>query len=202
MTFEKPNLPSDYRFVELPNTEFQKLWSEWGAKIFQSNDTSLDFQKVLSEEERAQIKILRKNLSQMINFNLCIFKGDEFCGWFTGDQYNHETFYMRNSAILPNHRRKGLYTALMYEVIERAKKMGFQVVMSRHTTTNNSIIIPKLKAGFVITALEVSDRFGTLVHLSYFFNEKRRQVMQFRSGDLRPDNDLKAALRMTEPESE
>lgn len=194
----KVKLPSEYRFVELPNEEFQKLWIEWGKKIFQSNDTSMDFQKVLSEEERAQVKRLHKNLSQLISFNLCIYKDDEFCGWFTGDQYNNETFYMRNSAILPDHRRKGLYTALMHEVLERVEKMGFQVVLSRHTTTNNSIIIPKLKAGFVITALEVSDRFGTLVHLSYFFNEKRRRVMQFRSGDLRPDSELKAALRMTE----
>lgn len=198
MNIERQTLPTGYRFVELPNQEFQKLWNEWGEQIFRSNDTSLDFQKVLSEEESAQIKLLHKNLSQLIRFNICIFKEDEFCGWFTGDQYNNETFYMRNSAILPNHRRKGLYTALMHEVLDRVQKLGFQIVLSRHTTTNNSIIIPKLKAGFVITALEVSDRFGTLVHLSYFFNEKRRKVMQFRSGDLRPDDELKAALRMGE----
>lgn len=196
MNSEKKQLPSDYRFVELPNDEFQKRWAEWGEKIFTSNDTSLDFQKILSEAERSQIKALNKNLNQLVRFNLCVFKGDEFCGWFTGDQYNHETFYMRNSAILPEHRRQGLYTALMYEIIDRVEKMGFQIILSRHTTTNNSIIVPKLKAGFMITALEVSDRFGTLVHLSYYFNEKRRQVMQFRSGDLRPDGDLKAALRI------
>ncbi len=198
MSEVKMKLPPEYKFVELPNEEFQKLWSEWGEKIFYSNGTTIDFRKVLSEEERSQVKILHKNLSQLVRFNLCVFKGDEFCGWFTGDQHNNETFYMRNSAILPDHRRKGLYTALMYEVLERVEKMGFQIVLSRHVTTNNSIIIPKLKAGFVITSLEVSDRFGTLVHLSYFFNEKRRRVMQFRSGDLRPDNELKAALRMTE----
>lgn len=106
--------------------------------------------------------MLNQNLSQLIRFNLCIFKSDEFCDWFTGDQYNYETFYMRNSAILPDHRRKGLYTALMYEFLDRVEKIGFQIVLSRHTTTNNSIIIPKLKAGFVITSLEVFDRFGTL----------------------------------------
>lgn len=155
----KEKLPPGYRFVELPNTEFEKLWSEWGKKIFSSNDTSMDFHKVLSEEERQKLNGLRKNLNQLIHFNICIFKDDEFCGWFTGDQYNSETFYMRNSAILPGHRRKGLYTALMYEVLGRVEKMGFQVVLSRHTTTNNEIIIPKLKAGFVITSLEVSDRF-------------------------------------------
>ena len=82
----------------------------------------------------------------------------------------------------------------MYEVLSRVQKLGFQIVFSRHTTTNNSIIIPKLKAGFIITALEVSDRFGTLVHLSYFFNEKRNRIMKFRSGDLKPDHEIKTAL--------
>lgn len=187
-------LPSEYRFVELPNDQFDKLWQEWGTKIFKDNDTSMDVRKVLSESERAQVNGLGKNLAQLIKFNLCIFKGDEFCGWFTGDQYNHETFYMRKSAILPNHRRKGLYSALMYEVLERVKAMGFQIVLSRHVTTNNSIIIPKLKAGFVITSIEVSDRFGTLVHLSYFFNEQRNRIMRFRSGDLKPDETIKSAL--------
>lgn len=154
----------------------------------------MDARRVLSEEERTQLKPLNQNMSQMLRFNLCIFRGEEFCGWFTGDQYNAETFYMRNSAILPQHRRKGLYTILMHEVLERVKAMGFQIVLSRHTTTNNSIIIPKLKAGFVITSIEVSDRFGTLVHLSYFFNETRRQIMEFRAGDLKPDQKIKDAL--------
>lgn len=190
----KPTLPPEYRLVELPPEEFQTLWSQWGSKIFSDNDTSMDARRVLSEEERTQLKPLNQNMSQMLRFNLCIFRGEEFCGWFTGDQYNLETFYMRNSAILPEHRRKGLYTILMHEVLERVKAMGFQIVLSRHTTTNNSIIIPKLKAGFVITSIEVSDRFGTLVHLSYFFNETRRQIMEFRAGDLKPDQKIKDAL--------
>lgn len=188
-------LPSGYRFVELPAEEFQNLvWKEWAPKIFSDNDTSMDFRKVLSEEERSHVKILQKNLSALYNFNLCIFHGDEFCGWFYGEQQNNQTFYMQNSAILPQHRRKGLYTLLLYEVLNRARTQGFQIVLSRHTTTNNSIIIPKLKAGFVITAMEVSDRFGTLVHLSYFFNETRKQIMEFRAGELKPDQKIKDAL--------
>jgi ribosomal protein S18 acetylase RimI-like enzyme len=190
----KNKLPSEYRLVELPFDEFQKYWDLWGPKMFSDNDTSMDVRRVLSEEERTKVRNLHKNMTQMLRLNLCIFKGEEFCGWFTGDQYNNETFYMRNSAILPEHRRKGLYTILMHEVLERVKEQGFQIVLSRHTTTNNSIIIPKLKAGFVITAVEVSDRFGTLVHLSYFFNETRRQIMEFRAGDLKPDQKIKDAL--------
>ena len=82
----------------------------------------------------------------------------------------------------------------MNEVINRVKNYGYQKILSRHVITNNSIIIPKLKAGFIISALELSDRFGTLVHLSYFFNETRQEVMKFRAGDLKPDEKLKEVL--------
>lgn len=143
-------LPSEFRFVELSNADFQKYWSEWGPKIFDEESTILDNRKILSDEEKSFLKSLSENTSQLIRLNLGIFRGDEFCGWFTGGQQDYETFYMRNSAILPELRGKGLYTALMYEVLERVQKMGFQIVLSRHTTTNNSIIVPKLKAGFVI----------------------------------------------------
>lgn len=187
-------MSSEFKFVELSNEEYQKYWNEWGPGIFDDNSTSLDTRKILSEVEKNQIRELHKNVGQMYRLNLGIFKGETFCGWFTGDQYNMETFYMRNSAILPEYRRLGLYTALMNEVIKRVGEKGFQIILSRHTTTNNNIIIPKLKAGFIITAIEMSDRFGTLVHLSYFYNSTRRKVMEFRSGDLKPDAQLKDAL--------
>jgi ribosomal protein S18 acetylase RimI-like enzyme len=187
-------LPSGYRIVELSNEEFEKHWNVWGPQIFKQNDTSMDLSLVLSEEEKAQFKHLNKNLSQMIRLNLCVFHGDEFCGWFTGGQHTNETFYMRNSAILPAHRRKGLYSALMFEVLNRVRELGFQNVFSRHTTVNNAIIIPKLKAGFMITGIEVSERFGTLVHLTYHFNETRRRILEFRAGELKPDRTIKKAL--------
>jgi ribosomal protein S18 acetylase RimI-like enzyme len=187
-------LPPNFEFKVLSNDDFQKYWNEWGPKIFDANSTSLDTRKVLSEEEKIPLRELVKNTSQLIKLNIGIFEGEKFCGWFTGDQYNNETFYMRNSAILPEFRRRGLYSALLDDVIERVKELGFQIILSRHTTTNNDIIIPKLKAGFIITAIEISDRFGTLVHLSYFYNQTRRDVMKFRSGDLKPDSVLKEAM--------
>lgn len=190
-------LPSEYKFVELTNDEYQKLWNEWGPKVFLDDSTTVDIRSLLCEEERAQLKKLNQNTANLLRINLGIFKGDQFCGWFSGDQYNYETFYMRNSAILPQFRRQGLYTALMNEVLARTSALGFQVVFSRHATTNNAIIIPKLKAGFMITAIEVSDRFGTLVNLSYFFNETRKKVLEFRAGERKPDAQLKIALGIT-----
>lgn len=73
---------------------------------------------------------------------------------------------MTNTGILEEHRRRGLYTALLPVVLNQLRQKGFQIVFSRHTLTNNAVIIPKLKAGFVISGFEVDDRFGTLVQLS------------------------------------
>jgi hypothetical protein len=101
---------------------------------------------------------------------------------------------MRNSAILPNHRRKGLYSALLREVVIKLEKKGFQVITSRHNAGNNDVIIPKLKAGFLITGIELSDAFGTLVNLSYFTNPLRRKVTLYRSGDQYPDEEVKKHL--------
>lgn len=47
--------------------------------------------------------------------------------------------------------------------MDKIKELGFQVIYSRHVTTNSAIIIPKLKAGFVISAMELSDKFGVSV---------------------------------------
>ena len=57
--------------------------------------------------------------------------------------------------------------------------------------TNNAVIIPKLKAGFVISGFEVSDRFGTLVQLSYYFNPLRRKMMDVRVGQRKPDEEIR-----------
>jgi hypothetical protein len=58
------------------------------------------------------------------------------------------------------------------------------------------VIIPKLKAGFVITSMELSDVFGLLVHLSYYTNSLRRKVLEFRTGEALPDDEVRRALRL------
>ena len=68
------------------------------------------------------------------------------------------------------------------------------MISSKHSATNNRVIIPKLKAGFVISGLEISDRYGTLVRLEYFTNPKRRELMDFRSGQALPDLGLRELL--------
>ncbi|WP_370568511.1 hypothetical protein [Methylocystis sp. Sn-Cys] len=98
---------------------------------------------------------------------------------------------MVSSAVLERHRRKGIYSALIAHSIERLSKAGFQLVYSRHCATNNDVIIPKLNAGFIISKMEIDDRYGVLIHLHYYTNSYRRRIMDYRSGQETPDMKIK-----------
>jgi len=127
---------------------------------------------------------------------LGLFYKNEFVGWSAAHQESSETYYMRNSAILPAHRRKGLYSALLKQTIATLTEKGFQRIYSRHSATNNNVIIPKLKVGFTISSLEVTDMFGVLVHLVYFPKDLRRKVMVYRVGDIKPDNEIRTCMKL------
>lgn len=188
------SLPAGYFFREMSSEEFLPLWRLHSKAVFDDHSPIFRIYDALAPQERENIVQLGKNLGKPFSLRLGLFYGDEFVGWHTGDQKDSHTFYMRNSAILPEHRRRGLYTILISEVLTRVTALGFQVITSRHNCTNNNVIIPKLKAGFFITGMEVSDAFGTLVNLSYFTNPLRRRVMEYRSGDLLPDDEIKKHL--------
>jgi L-amino acid N-acyltransferase YncA len=103
---------------------------------------------------------------------------------------------MCNSAVFPEHRKKGLYTALMKATLEVVTEMGFQRIYSRHTATNNAVIIPKLKAGFHMTHFELSDTFGVLVHLTYYPKDLRRKMLDYRAGQIKPDDEIRKLLKI------
>jgi GNAT superfamily N-acetyltransferase len=192
----QPSLPTGYSIREMTQEEFQPLWQKHAASIFDESQLIFRPFPALPESEQQSWKELGKNMGQPFHLRLGLYHGEEFVGWHTGNQESGETFYMRNSAVLPAHRRKGLYRALLADTLGRLKAKGFQKIYSRHNATNNDVIIPKLQAGFVITGLELSDAFGTLVHLAYFTNPLRRKMLEFRSGDLFPDQEIRDHLKL------
>lgn len=192
-------LPPDYAIKKIETDEFVKLWEKPGKKIF--NDASLFFvnSEVYSKKELNQFKKLREeyNVSKNVyRLNLALFYKDKFVGWSWGFQETATVYYMCNSAILPQHRRKGLYTALMLETMKCVKPKGFLKLYSRHIITNNDIIIAKLKCGFKITNFELSDAFGTMVHLTYFPQKIKNDILDFRSGLKRPDKKMKKIFKL------
>jgi GNAT superfamily N-acetyltransferase len=188
-------LPAGYEIREMENAEFEPLWQKSAELVF-ADSQFFRFFYFISEEEKSKYRDLAKFYKDVYSLRLGLFYKNEFVGWSCGDQHSAEAYYMRNSGILKEHRKKGLYTALLNATVKILTEKGFQRIFSRHNASNNEVIIPKLKFGFTITAMEISDVFGTLVHLTYFPNPLRRKVMIYRDGNLMPDEELKAALKL------
>jgi GNAT superfamily N-acetyltransferase len=183
-------LKDGYGYRDVDEDEFRPHFERLRPQVFGATFT-FRAQEALSEAERGAAGSLHQRLgTERFVLRLGVYQGDELVGWHIGRQEDAEKFYMTNTAFLPAHQGRGLYTALLPLIIERVSAEGFQVINSRHTATNNRVIVPKLKAGFIITSLEVDDRFGTLVHLSYYTNPLRRKMMDVRSGEARLGEDL------------
>ena len=136
-----------------------------------------------TELEKAQS--LEKEFSQY-RLRLGAFYRDQFAGWHFGRQESFDTFYMTNSAVLPEFRRRKIYQRLLEATMQAVVEKGFQCVTSQHHPTNNDVIIPKLRYGFHICGLQITDMFGMTVKLQWLANESRRDVFEFRTGRVAP----------------
>ena len=112
------------------------------------------------------------------------FDGEELVGWTVGWFEREGAFYMANSAVLPTHRRRGIYAALVRRCLVEAAKGGAAVVRSRHVAENRAIQIAKLKLGFFITGSEYSEEYGFLIRMTYFLREERLKLFLGRSAPL------------------
>lgn len=187
-------LVGDYYYREMSAAEFDPLFRRFHSLVF-ADTISLNVRALLSDEEQMAARQLARALHGRYILRIGIYhEAKTFVGFHTGDQVSYDAFYMRSSGVLPEHQGRGIYSALLPLVLALAKEQGFQSVYSRHHATNNRIIIPKLRAGFVITGFELSDLHGLLVRLSYFFNPLRRQALEFRSGHERISDALRPYL--------
>ena len=178
---ERTILIGDYYVSSLPEDKFWQFFDTNRKQVF-SEDLDINPLDLMSADEQSANKRLKSRMGTPWTLMLGIFCGDQCVGWSFGVQENAERFQMRNTALLPLHRGKGIYTALLPIVLDEVRSQGFQFIYSRHKATNNAVLVPKPKAGFVITSFEISDIFGVLVHLSYCFNPLRKDLLDFRVG--------------------
>lgn len=172
----------DFTFSFITREEFLSFYSELRPKVFAENNdvNSADY---WSEEEIAKNKDLTSKFKTEVRSYLVCKYQDQVAGWSFGYQKDGEEFYMVNSAVIPEFRNKGIYNHLLSMIVEKAKSEGFQIVSSIHHASNNAIIIPKLKYGFKISGMKINPRFGTLIELHYFTNEKINKIMDYRTGE-------------------
>jgi len=189
-------MDKNYRIQEMTEQEFMPFFEAHASSVFEG-DHSYSPRELLNKAELENIESLGKLMGDPFKIHLGVFDNqDNFIGWCWGTQENRSTFYMVNSAVMSEHRRKGIYSALVKRCLDIVSEKGFQLIYSRHCATNNEVIIPKLKAGFVISKMEVDDRFGVLIHLHFYTNKVRRKIMDYRSGQLKPDEQLKNLFKL------
>lgn len=189
-------MKNDFTIKELSEKEFMPLFEESAKTVF-GHDHSYRVRDLLDDTELEKMQALDQRMGTPYRLHLGVFdKNNKFVGWSWGIQESSSTFYMVNSGVLEECRRKGIYSALVKRCVETVSGNGFQLIYSRHCSTNNNVIIPKLKAGFVISKMEMDDRFGVLIHLHFYTNKDRLRIMHYRSGQLRPDQKLKQLFKL------
>lgn len=114
-------------------------------------------------------------------FSWGIFAGDDLVGWSHAEQRDERTVDMADTGLLPEHQGRGLYTRLLPELLETFRAAGYVLVTSRHRATNNRVIVPKLRAGFLLQGLNLYEG-GLNVALTLALDDTYRGAMHARSG--------------------
>ncbi|MBC8173502.1 MAG: GNAT family N-acetyltransferase [Chitinophagales bacterium] len=189
------HLFDDYYFITVSHAEFQEVFRT-NRKIVFADSLDLHMRKVCTEDEMNIFRHLNATPPNLYTLDILIKKEEAIVGWATGIQITSDTYQMSNTGIFEAHRHKGIYKTFLPKILKIVAETGFQKVVSYHHPSNNTVIIPKLKAGFIITGMKLTDDFGTLVELTYFINTKRKKVIDFRSGFKKPDDEIKEILEM------
>jgi len=187
------NLPDGYEVRRVDRFE-EPEYKGLVKQILYGEHPTVDWANFMSESEIETQAKLRKDFGRANPVRLGAYKEGKLVGFCFGFQDCDSSFSMAASGVLPEHRRKGLYRFLAERMLEISKGMDFPQVSSRHVATNNAVLIAKLKLGFVVTGMELSETFGTLLQLTYFHHPLRRKVFHVRAGLARPDEQAKSVL--------
>jgi len=96
-------------------------------------------------------------------------------GWIFGDMEDYMTFYLRLFGLLPEYRRKKIFSTFQSAFFEYLKEVGYERVAAHHHINNRAVLISQLKAGYGIVGFEVDERFGLLAKVLHFLHEDRRR---------------------------
>lgn len=175
-----------FEFVE--EAIFSKFFKENRKSIYK-DDFAFSLEGILSIEEKEKQAINNSNLNELERYFLLAKEGDEIIGWSFGIQKGGDDFFMRNSAVMPAHRRRGVYSGMLDRAVSYIADKGFQRIYSYHKMANNPVLIAKLKFGFVLTGFKVSEKNGCMAELTYFTNEKRKNLYEVRVGSRKLDEE-------------
>lgn len=165
------------------------------ARIFEHERPRFSLDSIYNDDQKQKLKVLQTDLNKgTYILRLGAFWNGTFAGWHFGRQSGIDQFYMTNSAVLPEFRRRKIYERILESTVQCVVAKGFQCITSQHHPTNNAVIIPKLKIGFCVAGVELTDGFGLTVMLKWYPHELQRDVFEFRSGYSLPSPFVKEHL--------
>jgi GNAT superfamily N-acetyltransferase len=153
---------------------------------------SLDPAPLFSDEERARQAALAALRGPPLEHRLLWVAGGEVIGCYWGVQDDHCRYYMTSTVLRPDYQGRGVYRAFLPRLVAAVRETGFHEIYSRHRADNNAVLVPKLKAGFVIAGFDVAPRHGLLVQLRLYLNEGLGRLFAYRI-DGRQAVELRAA---------
>ena len=184
----KTQLFDDYSVAQVSAETWQAFFDQHHAGAF-PDEHAVSFEPLLSPAERDKLTGLRHNLSQALHLYFLLYAGEEPIGWHFGFQRSELEYFMANTAVLPGHRNRGVYSAFLRFATARLAQEGFQYLTSIHECDNNAVLVPKLKAGFLIQALGfliqpmlLESNHGSMIQLVFPMKAEYRAAFNTRLG--------------------
>lgn len=169
----KTQLIANYSCQEVTADVWEAFFSEHQAAVF-SDEASISFDPIFSETDQAKLTSLRERMGDGLQWYFLIYADETPIGWHFGFQKSDLEYFMANTGILPEYQNRKIYSAFLSYIIQRAVDEGFQFITSIHHADNNAVIIPKLKAGFIIQSfgfliqtMLLESNYGPMIQLVY-----------------------------------
>lgn len=131
------------------------------------------------EVVRAQMRDQRSRTKQ---YSFAAWSGTRLIGGSVAIEGRPGVLFMQTSAVHPDFRRQGVYTAMVRHIIDWSREQGFYELTSKHHATNNPVLIAKLQLGFTIVGMELVPEWGPLVLLALPLDPGRAALYRFRAG--------------------
>jgi|GEM_PF-1633190 len=163
------------------------LWQSFSPEqyLFKPSDLYFEPKKLLNSTQRAKLELLKLGQDYMTDSILVKDPATETAVLlYHGYQKSFDSYYMQFSAVHPDYRNKGIYSAFLRCMLGYTEQLGFSTVLSCHSPANNAVLIAKLKQGFKISSMEIDGHMGLNVWLTYFHNKTLEQAFLMRAGHI------------------
>lgn len=173
---------SGFTIVAAPKARVRRVMKRLFKTVFPRQKGSLNYAP--SPARRGQLDEMRRRYDVLHHewFLISDPKGRPV-GWHIGEAEDAVSFYMRSTGILPAHQNQGLYADLLAALVPYLGELGYERITSLHKPTNRRILISKLKRGFDIAGMELTENWGPLVKLVKILPPDRRRAFYRQYGE-------------------